>query len=212
MIHIPYSKPASSMLLRHGRYLTVREDSRTQWSAHDEGLSTIYIMSTARQLISTGLEPVQGQSAVVLSTSTISDQRCCAWRQRLLLLLLLALTDRHDDDDDDCDKWHDDCDIVLLWHLASITFCKVDAWDILYTYPLYDESHTNVLCNGVFCYVATSRQLAIGLITGTVVYGSFYSAVALVAERFIATAILSVRLSVTRWYCTQTNEDRIMRS
>jgi len=42
----------------------------------------------------------------------------------------------------------------------------------------------------------------------------YYSTAALLAmlSAVIATAIPSVRLSVTRWYCTQTNEDRIMRS
>jgi len=41
---------------------------------------------------------------------------------------------------------------------------------------------------------------------------SFYSVAALLAMQsaVIATAIPSVRLSVTRWYCTQTNEDRII--
>jgi len=42
----------------------------------------------------------------------------------------------------------------------------------------------------------------------------FYSAAALLAMQsaVLATAITSVRPSGTRWYCTQTNEDRIMRS
>jgi len=56
-------------------------------------------------------------------------------------------------------------------------------------------------------------------INSTVAVTRFYSAAALHATQSaeIATAIPSVvrvyvRLSVTRWYCTQTNEDKIMQS
>jgi len=57
------------------------------------------------------------------------------------------------------------------------------------------------------------RDLSLAYIYGVMAAGCcFYSAAALLATQSAVLATAILRLSVTRWYPIQTNEDRIMRS